>query len=127
LNDIADVIHRFKMEFGSIAEKFVIIELPIKAASGSWEENVAMPGVYVYWHPQKGVIKVGRHLTNSRKRALEHIRDNTNGTMATLLDDDATQLLLFNVKENKDKHWVAALEIYFETVLIRSIPSKRLG
>jgi hypothetical protein len=35
-----------------------------------------------------GGIKVGRHFMNSRKRALEHIRDNTGGVMDYVLLSD---------------------------------------
>lgn len=127
MNDIINIKHLFEKEFGSLSEKFVIIELQIDTASDSQLPYIANPGVYVYWHPRKGVIKVGRHLNNSRKRALEHIRDNTGGTMAELLADNTARLLLFNVRDEKDVHWVAALEVYFESTLQPKIRSERLG
>ena len=127
MNDIANIKHLFKEGFSSLSELFVIIELQIDAASDSQVPYVANPGVYVYWHPRIGVIKVGRHLKNSRKRALEHIRDNTGGTMAELHDDNTARLLLFNIRDAKDVHWVAALEVYFESALQPKIHSKRLG
>ncbi|MHB8406472.1 MAG: hypothetical protein ACYDCJ_13755 [Gammaproteobacteria bacterium] len=117
----------FEREFGQLAEKFTIFGVSVDQAKESRESELCHPGVYVWWHPDRGVIKVGRHLTNSRKRALEHLRDNTGGIMAALEGDKATRLLLFNVKNPADHHWVAALEIFFESKLHPAVASDRLG
>jgi hypothetical protein len=118
----------FSEQFSFVKEKFVIFDqYSIDDARKSKEEYVWHPGVYVFWEPVEGVIKVGRHLTNSRKRALEHITENTGGKMAKLATNTKARLLLFNVKEDKDKHWVAALEIFFEIQLEPEIKSQRLG
>lgn len=117
----------FKREFGQLAEKFTIFEVSVDQAKESREPDISHPGVYVWWHPDRKVVKVGRHLTNSRKRALEHLTDNTGGIMAALERDKATRLLLFNVKNLEDHHWVAALEIFFENKLHPAVASDRLG
>jgi len=67
---------KFREEFRSIEKKFNILSMSIADAYESKDLSVAQPGVYVFWFEGK-IIKVGRHLVNSRKRALEHIRDNT--------------------------------------------------
>ena len=131
MNDIniAEIYRFFDDEFIQIKDKFVIYNLSLEEAEYSNEPHIWKSGVYVFWHPERKVIKVGRHLTNSRKRAFEHIKGNVNtgGTMAELKNQKETRLLLFNVIQPKDKHWVAALEIFFEEILNPQIKSGRLG
>ncbi len=117
----------FNEEFASIKDKFIIHNLAVIEARNSHNENFCKPGVYVFWKEKRGVIKVGRHLVNSCKRALEHIRDNTGGSMKLLENDPNARLILFNVKEKKDLHWVMALEVFFELNLKPEIRSGRLG
>lgn len=124
--EIEKVIDIFHREFGVIAEKFWINNLPLSEASNSTAEHIWKPGVYVFWKPTK-VIKVGRHLTNARKRALEHIVANTGGSMAALADNPDARLLLFSLVNPDDKHWAAAVEIFLETALAPEVPSGRLG
>ena len=115
-------------EFGSIASRFKLFNLEIGEARDSKDPEIAKPGVYVFWSPSSNVIKVGRHLVNSRKRAFEHIRDNTGSEMGKLKEDGKdARLFLFNIQYDEDLHWVAALEIFFERELHPSIKSKRLG
>lgn len=119
----------FHSEFSCICEKFRIFEKGIKELENSQEDFIYHPGVYIYWKENR-VLKVGRHLTNSRKRALEHISDNTKIDelkMSDLKECSKTKVLLFNVKEVKDYHWVAAVEIFLEKHLNPKIKSKRQG
>ena len=119
----------FDNEFFCLKNKIDVIILPVPEAKNSNIENIYNPGVYVFWKNNR-VWKVGRHLENSRKRAFEHITDNTsNGDyqMKDLDGDSNAFLLLFNVKKLEDKHWVAAIEIFFEIHLHPIIPSARLG
>lgn len=125
--DIAEVINLFEKEFWAHLKKFEKYDLPLTEAENSHEQHIWKPGVYVFWHPLRGVIKVGRSFANSRKRAFEHIRENTGGVMAALKNDEETRLLLFNVKELGDKHWIASLEVYFEEQLSPEIKSGKLG
>jgi len=127
LMDITEIKNLFTKEFGALQNLFKIFDMPLKEVEGIKDPLITMPGIYVFWHPVRSVIKVGRHFTNSKKRALEHLRDNTGGVMAELKNDERTRLLLFNMKEIKDKHWVAALEIYFEEHLSPEVKSNRLG
>lgn len=125
--DIDDINKLFKNEFKTQASLFVLFNLSAEEAITSKEAFIWHPGVYVWWHPDRGTIKVGRHLTNSRKRALEHIQDNTGQIMQALGNDSKTRLLLFNVIDPDNKHWVGALEIFFELHLHPLIKSVKLG
>jgi len=125
--NVTEVKNIFEKEFEALRNKFEIYDLPLAEAERSQELEICKPGVYVFWHPTRAVIKVGRHFTNSRKRAFEHLRDNTGGVMTALKNDKGARLLLFNVKESKDKHWIAALEVYFEEQLSPEVKSGRLG
>jgi hypothetical protein len=122
-----EIVKAFYQEFGIIKDVFEILELSVIEAPNSNAEYVWHPGVYVWWHPEHGVIRVGRSLDNSRKRAMEHIRDNTGGIMAELGADERTTVLLFNVIDRQKYYWVAALEIYLERVLSPKIPAGRQG
>lgn len=97
--------------------------------SSSKKQYIYYPGVYVFYLDGK-VIKVGRHLTNSRKRALEHLKANTRNEileMNTLEGNLESKILLFNVKDPEDYHWLASVEMYFEKKLNPIIKSKRQG
>jgi hypothetical protein len=123
---IDKIIEIFNQEFGIVSEKFRINNIALTEAAESTIEYVANPGVYVFWRPQR-VIKVGRHLTNARKRALEHLGANTGGSMAALADDPDVRLVLFSLINQDDKHWAAAVEIFLEGALDPEVRSGRLG
>lgn len=87
------------------------------------------PGVYVFYGDNK-VWKVGRHLTNSRMRAIQHIDVNTGNKENRIKELEKiadAEIILFNVKNMEDNHWVAAVEIFLERKLKPIIPSKRTG
>ena len=81
----------FRSEFRGIADKFQIHDLRLIDARLDKTLGAASPGVYVFISGEK-VIKVGRHLQNSRKRALEHIGADTGGKMASLASVDTVIL-----------------------------------
>jgi len=114
-------------EFREISSRFNLFEMRFEETAQSTEDGIAMPGVYIWWHPVHGTLKVGRHLVNSRKRALEHVSADTAGEMNRLAKEDGVRLLLFNVKTDRDIHWVASLEIFLEKHLEPLIASKRTG
>lgn len=119
----------FKAEFGSISDKFTVIEENPSNLNASKKEHIYHPGVYVFCLDDK-VIKVGRHLINSRKRALEDIRDNTHNEvfeMKSLSEYTQAKILPFNLKDPNDYHWSASAEMYLEKQLNPIIKSKRLG
>lgn len=83
--------------------------------------------VYIFFGIRRGVIRVGRSFDNSRKRALQHLRENTGGVMAELENDHNSRLILFNVKSSDDYFWVAALEVLLEKKLNPEVPAGRQG
>lgn len=121
------ILDAFRKEFGAIADRFEIHgPLTVDEARNNQTPGIWHLGVYV-WFKDVGVLKVGRHLTNARKRALEHIRDDTGGIMKELGGNQSSRLLLFTVRSPEDYHWPAAVEIYLEKVLKPKIRSKRTG
>ena len=131
----------FETEFKPLKDKFQIIQL-LEGKREFDKETISevthyYKGVDIVWHPGCYVFfgngkpyKVGRHLENSRKRVLEHIRDNTGGKISEISQFDDREILLFNVINRDDKHWVAAVEIFLETELRKyglAIRSKRQG
>ena len=122
--EIQEIHHIFDTEFSAHKHKFEFIDLIGINIRDKQEPRVARPGVYVFWKDGK-VIKVGKSLSNARKRALEHFRDNTGKTMADLNGDPTLHLLLFTVQKREDEHWVIALEDFFEWKLKPEIPADR--
>lgn len=128
--DVETIKDKFETEFQGIRDKF---EDPLEldsAEKGVQNSSISKPGVYVIWHDDC-VIKVGRHLSNSRKRALQHLAmpipyKGDNAMTINSLDLNQVKIILFNVKNRDDKHWVAALEIYLELNLNPKIKAKRL-
>lgn len=122
-----EIIALFEQEFSFVNGKFEIFEFALNDDKlHAYDFKLAMPGVYMYWKEGR-VLRVGRSYSNSRKRSLEHIQDNTGGIIQQLNKDPDTFIILFNLKEandNKHLHWVAALEVYFELKLKPEIPSR---
>jgi hypothetical protein len=132
---VAEVRRKFEEEFSGLLDKFQLYDLACKEAEQSKEEGVTKPGVYVWWNSQYGLIKVGRSLKDSRKRAFEHFPSNTKGApkgesvyqMRDLSGDLTARLLLFNIKRHENSHWVLAAEDFLERELKPYIRSERRG
>ena len=127
---LPEVKEKFSKEFSTLESKFTITELSISDALNNGTEEINKPGIYVYWHPAHGVIKVGKSQSNSKKRALEHIRDNTHNSeinMNELPTDKEAILLLFNIKNSSDLHWLLSLEAFMEWNTSPSIKAGRIG
>ena len=135
------IIQTFLSEFQPIAHKFVVLQETALSAADSIKAFVWHPGVYV-WVKDNRVIKVGRHLENSRKRALEHLNFHaesnspksfkgweSNLPVERFPFDNPSEIsvLLFNVVHLSDCHWVAAVEIFMEEALKPEIRSARKG
>jgi len=104
--------------------------IPLGEAEENRDISVNSPGIYVYWREDLGVIKVGKHQINSKKRALEHIRDGTNNQqfdMRTLQGDKGARLILFNLSDPTAMHWLSSIEAFIETNTLPIIPSQRRG
>lgn len=128
--DFDAVNSAFKEEFGHTSDRFSIVHLKIAEAMTTADPIANRPGAYLFWHPQYSVVMVGKHQANSKMRALQHIRDNTkNETVAlgTLKNDPELDLYLFNVANDRDKHWVLALEAFFEWNIKPVIRAHRMG
>lgn len=140
---IQEIINLFEGEFKDIRSKFEIIklldnkrELDIKIIEflklPSDEKNyIWHPGVYIFYGNGKP-YRVGRHLGNSRFRVMQHLKVNTKNGHASVWDiKDAPdkEIVLFNVINREDYHWVAAVEIFMEKALKQElqIPAKRQG
>lgn len=134
-------INKFKNEFGFIEDKFEIIDLlangtpmeynPIRIVKlPSDQYNIVWhPGVYVFIG-NESVYKVGVSVKNSRARVMEHLKVNTrkNGiSIMDIKDAEDRSILLFNVKNPTDNHWLLALECFLEKELDPKIESDRIG
>ena len=122
----------FKSEFLPLVGKFQTFVLSFSEAASLKDDHAWKPGCYVLWSPTAGPVKVGRHLKNAKKRALEHLdadyqNDEKNRIIREMKQNPASRLLLFNVKQVEDKHWVAAVEIFLETRINPAIAALRLG
>lgn len=122
----SDIQALFRHEFRDLAERFDYIELSASQVALTTDPRVARGGVYVWWRAGQ-VVKVGRSMPNTRRRALEHLTDDTGGEMSSLRDDPSARLLLFNVRNPDSIHWAFALEVFFERVLHPEVRSKRTG
>lgn len=125
-----EIVAIFKAEVSQLSEKFIINDLILESARTAKESSLTRPGVYIFWKADVGVIKVGKSETNARKRALEHLRDDTKNhklSMSSLSTDPSCHLLLITVAEDKDRHWVSSLESFLERKLNPLIGSKRTG
>lgn len=115
----------FENEFSPVAGKFETLTLSMPDWRNHELLTAARPGVYVWFNSAEDkVVKVGLSVVNARARALQHLRDDTGGQMAAMADNPDSQLVLYTLDE-KDKHWAAALEIYFENVLEPEVRSLR--
>lgn len=126
----SDVIKKFESEYGTLKDKFVIHEMKVKDAYNNGSDSVNRPGIYVFWRPEDNVIKVGKSQSNSKKRSLQHIQDNTHKgdiNMNTLKEDKDATLILFNIKSDSDIHWLLSLEAYMEWNASPAIPAGRMG
>lgn len=135
------VIDAFRKEFKQLADKFEIMDLLEDNSPMDYEtirtiflpsndNNIVWhPGVYVFIGDGK-VFKVGVSLRNSRARVLQHLKVSTKKNEYCIWDInefDDKSILLFNVKEFKDRHWLLALEAYLEQFFSPKIPSGRIG
>ena len=128
MNSISEILEIFRSEFSPLLGKFTVHDLPLDAARDTKDAAVSRPGAYVYWNPEHGAIKVGKSQSNARKRALQHIDDNTKNErlqMSTLADDITCHLLLFTVPRDRDIHWILSLECFLEWRLKPVIPFRQ--
>jgi len=127
---IDDVKEVFANEFYLIQDKFRVLDIPVSEAKGNKDQKINSPGVYVHWHPQFGVVRVGKSQTNSKSRSFDHFRDGTKSDecdMSQLGVDPNSHLILFNIRSEDDSHWILSVENYLEKQLQPAIPPGRKG
>ena len=140
---VNEIIKEFEDQFSPIREKFEILKLLEGERKLDYYEieHLALPSAEynIIWHPGVYIFfgngkpyRVGRHLSNSRLRVLQHLNIGTGNENAKVWDIENApdrEIILFNVKDKKDYHWVAAVEIYMEKILKQElqIPAKRQG
>jgi len=128
--NIEEIKRRFISEFGATSNGFDIIDLCVEEAVSTVNPKCNRPGVYVYWHPEYDVVLVGKSQSNSKKRALQHIKDNSGNNVVSMNyfeGDSRLRILLFNISEDNFKHWVLALEAFFEWNIRPVIKAWRIG
>lgn len=127
---LEETISLFEREFGFVKDRFIVHNIPLHEAQKNRELPVNSPGVYIHWRADLGVIKVGKSQSNSKKRALEHIQANTknsNFEMSALETDQDARLILFNILDSTDIHWLLSLEAFMDWNCDPLIPSGRVG
>jgi hypothetical protein len=128
----SDILDVFRSEYCFLEKekRISILDLTLDIAITNNGEAVNKPGVYVFWKETLGVIKIGKSQSNSKIRALQHIRDNSKNDkvqMGDLNNDKSCHLFLFNVLSRDDIHWILGLEYFMEMKLNPLIPSTRNG
>jgi hypothetical protein len=136
-----EVIQAFREEFGFLEEKFAILDLLENNAKidyetiknlrlPSREDNIVWyPGVYVFIG-NNSIYRIGVSMRNSRARVMQHIKVRTGKGGFSIIDIDKFpdgSILLFNVRDPKDRHWLLALEVYLERRFQPLIGSRRIG
>lgn len=126
---ILEIEEHVKNEFKNLFNEFEIHEYKIKTAEKKGDPKIERPGVYIYWKDQH-VIKVGKSNDNARKRACQHLTDNTKSQDGSIemkdLANDLNAKILFYILKNTNKiHWLIALEDYLEHSMDIKIKSLR--
>ena len=136
-----EIIEAFKNEFGFIQDRFEIMDLLENGSKMDSKtiEFLKLPSdnFNIVWHPgvyifigNNSVYRVGVSMRNSRSRVMEHLEDWTskNGHCVWDIDKfDDKSILLFNVKSKNDRHWLLAIEAYFEQKFNPLINAGRIG
>jgi hypothetical protein len=140
-NITEEILSLFENEFGFLREKFEIMDLLANGSPFDYKtiEYLKLPSedYNIVWHPgvyvfigNNKVYRVGVSMRNSRSRVMEHIAGQTSQGNHCILDIDQFEdksILLFNVKNREDGHWLLSLETYFEKNLNPLIRAKRIG
>ncbi len=135
------IIEAFETEFGFIKDKFELIDLLSNNSPMEYEtiEYLKLPSenYNIVWHPgvytfigNDLLYRVGVSIHNSRARVMQHLDAWTekDGYCVWDINNHADKsILLFNVKEKSDKHWLLALEAFLETKFQPKIKAGRVG
>lgn len=135
------LIESFSKEFSFISDRFEIIDLLANGTPMDYKtiEYLKLPSVNynIVWHPgvyafvgNNSLYRVGVSMHNSRARVMQHLEACTakDGYCIWDINDfEDRSILLFNVKNKRDRHWLLALEAYLESEFIPLIRAGRIG
>ncbi|MEH6538082.1 MAG: hypothetical protein V7719_16900 [Psychroserpens sp.] len=136
-----EILGVFHDEFDFISDKFELIDLLENGSKMDYdiiqylklpsdENNIVWhPGVYIFFG-NANIYRVGVSMHNSRGRVMQHLKAETSKNGYSIWDIDKyddKSILLLNVKEKKNNHWLLAIEAYLEKELKPLIPSGRIG
>lgn len=141
INIKIEIIKSFTSEFGFLEDKFEIMDLLANNSPMDYKtiEFLKLPSQVnnIVWHPgvyifigNNEVFRVGVSMRNSRNRVLEHLVTCTSKNGFGIWDIekyDDRSILLFNVKNKSDRHWLLSLEAFFETNFQPKITAGRIG
>ena len=123
------LINAFEQEFAFVKDKFELLDLLANESPMDYGtiEYLKLPSdnYNIVWHPgvylfvgNNSLYRVGVSMRNSRARVMEHLDACTKNDSHCVWDIDKFEdksILLFNVKDKSDRHWLLALEAFFET------------
>lgn len=135
------LIYSFEEEFSFVKDKFEIIDLLANNSPMEYEaiEYLKLPSddYNIVWHPgvyafigNNTLYRVGVSMHNSRARVMQHLYDGTAKDGYCIWDINRFEdrsILLFNVKNRNDRHWLLALEAFFECKFKPLIKAGRVG
>lgn len=135
------LINAFEAEFSFVKDKFELMDLLANGQAMDYNEfeNLKLPSddYNIVWHPgvylfigNNSLYRVGVSMKNSRARVMEHLDNCTSDGKHAIWDIDKYDdkaILLFNVKDLADRHWLLSLEAFFETKFSPLIKAKRVG
>ncbi len=135
------LLNAFESEFGFIRDKFEIMNLLADNSPMDYEaiEHLKLPSEEnnIVWHPgvyvfigNSSIYRVGVSMNNSRWRVMQHLEAWTAKDGHCIWDIDKHKdksILLFNVKRKEDRHWLLALEAFFEIQFKPLIRAGRIG
>ena len=135
------IIESFESEFRFLKDKFEIIDLLANNTPMDYEtfEYLKLPSEQynIVWHPgvyifigNNELYRVGVSMRNSRSRVMEHLAAKTSKNGHCIWDIDNfpdKSILLFNVRNRDDRHWLLSLEVFLETKFQPKIKAGRIG
>ena len=136
-----EVIDAFETEFRFIRQKFEVMDLLSNGSLMDYDiiNELKLPSsdYNIIWHPgvyvfigDNIVYRVGVSMINSRKRVMDHLADWTGNDDYNIWDINKCNdksILLFNVIDKRDRHWLMALEVFLEIKFEPKIGAKRIG
>lgn len=135
------LITAFEIEFCFVKDKFEIIDLLANNSPMDYDtiNNLKLPtaNYNIVWHPgvylfigNDELYRVGVSMRNSRERVMEHLYAKTSKDGFCVLDIGKyldKSILLFNVKDKADRHWLLAIETFLETQFQPKMKAGRIG